>query len=177
MTNRKRSPVHDFWHTRVEGQIRHTIGRHPEWFSLPNARMKGTCIHSLAKRIVGEIVAASKHRGDNAGQHDGFCAPVQIDADAPTVSRRKGRRRVNNVASPMQLTWYDASKAVPEKGGSIPYLVVYESGDGKVKVTIAVWAGPEIGWKFLIRRYKNARSDRVKYWAAYPSPPGVAAYE
>lgn len=54
---RKQTPAHDFWHKRVEGQIRHTIGRHPEWFNLNERFSKKSCINSLAKRIVGEILA------------------------------------------------------------------------------------------------------------------------
>lgn len=54
---RKHSPLHDKWHKRVEGQIRHTINQHPEWFCLKDAIIKDICINSLAKRIVGEIVS------------------------------------------------------------------------------------------------------------------------
>lgn len=57
MTQRKHSPAHDRWHKIVEGQIRHTMGRHPEWFTFKDAREKQNCVNSLAKRIVGEIVA------------------------------------------------------------------------------------------------------------------------
>lgn len=56
---RKHSPAHDFWHRRVEGQIRHTIGQHPEWFCFASEHQKQTAVNSLAKRIVGEIVAAA----------------------------------------------------------------------------------------------------------------------
>src|SRR5438270_592784 len=74
MPRRKQSSLHDFWHPRVEGQIKHTIGRHPEWFRLPpKTSAKQDCISSLAKRIVGEIVAATT-RGDNAGLHESNCA-------------------------------------------------------------------------------------------------------
>lgn len=59
MTQRKHSPEHDFWTPRVEGQIRHTIGQHPEWFTFKTEFEKRTLVNSLAKRIVGEIVAAS----------------------------------------------------------------------------------------------------------------------
>lgn len=57
---RKHSPEHDFWHRRVEGQIRHTIGQHPEWFNFPHSYDKKHCVNSLAKRIVGEILAVVK---------------------------------------------------------------------------------------------------------------------
>lgn len=54
---RKISPLHDKWHKRVEGQIRDCIFHHPNWFNFKNERIKNTCINSLAKRIVGEIIA------------------------------------------------------------------------------------------------------------------------
>lgn len=54
---RKFTPEHNFWHRRVEGQIRHTMGRHPEWFNFKNPTDQNHCINSLAKRIVGEILA------------------------------------------------------------------------------------------------------------------------
>lgn len=47
------SPLHKKWHKRVEGQIRDTIHSHPEWFQGDIERMT----NSLAKRIVGEIIA------------------------------------------------------------------------------------------------------------------------
>lgn len=56
--NRKHTPIHDFWHRRVEGQIQHTINCHPEWFSFRDERERKACINSLGKRILGEIVAA-----------------------------------------------------------------------------------------------------------------------
>lgn len=57
MTARKQGPIYDKWHRRVEGQIRHTIGQHPEWFNFESEVHKRSCIIGLAKRIVGEIVA------------------------------------------------------------------------------------------------------------------------
>jgi hypothetical protein len=59
VTNRKHTPIHDFWHRRVEGQIRDAIYSHPEWFNVKSETQKRTLVNSLAKRIVGEIVAAS----------------------------------------------------------------------------------------------------------------------
>lgn len=56
MTMRKYSPAHDFWTPRVEGQIRDCLYAHPEWFSVKE-NQKRHFINSLAKRIVGEIVA------------------------------------------------------------------------------------------------------------------------
>lgn len=57
MTKRKYSPAHDFWHPRIEGQIKHTIGQHPDWFNFKNKNQKQDCINSLAKRIVGQVLA------------------------------------------------------------------------------------------------------------------------
>lgn len=57
MTKRKFTPAHDYWHRRVEGQIRDCMYSHPEWFSLVDGRSKEDCVNSLAKRIVGEILA------------------------------------------------------------------------------------------------------------------------
>lgn len=54
---RKDTPDHDFWHPRVEGQIRDVISAHPRWFSFTSEGDKKTFVNSLAKRIVGEIVA------------------------------------------------------------------------------------------------------------------------
>jgi len=55
MTLRKHSPLHDKWHRRVEGQIRDCIHNHPEWFK--SCKDHKRMVNSLAKRIVGEIVA------------------------------------------------------------------------------------------------------------------------
>jgi hypothetical protein len=57
MTMRKHTPMHDFWHRKVEGQIRDAIHHHPEWFNFPTPVNRNACINGLAKRIVGEIVA------------------------------------------------------------------------------------------------------------------------
>lgn len=56
---RKYGPLHDKWHRRVEGQIRHTINTHPKWFNFQDDRDKAACVNSLTKRIVGEIIADS----------------------------------------------------------------------------------------------------------------------
>lgn len=73
MTMRKQGPLYDIWHRRVEGQIRHTMNCHPEWFERIPKRDVVFFVNSLAKRIVGEIVAASKS-GDNLPLHDVHCA-------------------------------------------------------------------------------------------------------
>lgn len=60
MTLRKSTPLHDKWRRRVEGQIKNCINNHPEWFRFKSDAQKLCCINSLAKRIVGEIVADVK---------------------------------------------------------------------------------------------------------------------
>lgn len=50
---RKYTRAHQFWHPRVEGQIRDCMHKHPEFFR----RTDDVVVNSLAKRIVGEIVA------------------------------------------------------------------------------------------------------------------------
>lgn len=57
MTKRKHTPLHDRWHRRVEGQIRDAMQAHPEWFNVTSDRQREVIVNSLAKRIVGEIVA------------------------------------------------------------------------------------------------------------------------
>lgn len=52
-------PEYLFWRKRIEGQIRHTIREHPEWFNLSNEEIRDRCIRSTAKRIIGEIVAGT----------------------------------------------------------------------------------------------------------------------
>jgi hypothetical protein len=58
VTRRRHTPLHDFWHPRVEGQIRDAIHSHPEWFNLRSEGEKRTMVNSVAERIVGEIAAA-----------------------------------------------------------------------------------------------------------------------
>ncbi len=56
---RKMTPLHNRWHRIVEGQIRDCVQAHPKWFNFKDDTDKKTCVNSLAKRIVGEIVAGS----------------------------------------------------------------------------------------------------------------------
>lgn len=95
MTRRKHSPVHDFWHPRIEGQIRHTIGQHPRWFRFnQKSSDERDCINSLAKRIVGEIVAAYRS-GDKTDSNDANCKNQGNVANAVTVSRQGGAPETN----------------------------------------------------------------------------------
>lgn len=60
MTARTYSPLHDKWHPRVEGQIKDCMNKHPDWFAhIPKGEIYWF-VNSLAKRIVGEIVADEK---------------------------------------------------------------------------------------------------------------------
>lgn len=96
MTARKHSPAHDFWHPRVEGQIRHTIGRHPEWFGALSSANRVKFVNSLAKRIVGEIVACDQG-GRDAGRVAENCEPggsggvVTMPPDARPMVQSVGR--------------------------------------------------------------------------------------
>ena len=65
-SNKPIPPAYSFWRKRIEGQIRHTIHEHPEWFNLPDEETRDRCIRSTAKRIIGEIVAGTGP-GDSAG--------------------------------------------------------------------------------------------------------------
>ena len=65
-TSKPIPPAYEFWRRRIEGQIRHTIYEHPEWFNLPDEEERDRCVRSTAKRIIGEIVAGTV-TGDNSG--------------------------------------------------------------------------------------------------------------
>lgn len=57
----KDTPAHIKWHRRVEGQIRDCMHHHPELFNTAlDMHQKNTLVNSLAKRIVGEIIAAGR---------------------------------------------------------------------------------------------------------------------
>ena len=57
MTKRTYSPLHDFWHRKIEGQIRDCMNGHPDWFRVRDQMHREQIVNSLAKRIVGEIIA------------------------------------------------------------------------------------------------------------------------
>ena len=54
---RYKSPEHEQWHRRVEGQIRDCMHMHPRWFKDIAEEDRKNFRRSLAKRIVGEILA------------------------------------------------------------------------------------------------------------------------
>jgi hypothetical protein len=82
MSGRKHTPLHDFWHRRVEGQIRDAIHSHPEWFNVTSESQKRTLVNSLTKRIVGEIVAAVGVAAERAG----------VGSNCPSASGSGGGR-------------------------------------------------------------------------------------
>jgi hypothetical protein len=79
VTRRKHTPIHDFWHPRVEGQIRDAIHSHPEWFNLTSDGQTRTMVNSLAKRIVGEIAAVCPVAAKPAGVADLCPSPEGSD--------------------------------------------------------------------------------------------------
>lgn len=88
MANRRKSAVRDFWRPRIEGQILDTIRAHPEWFNASTESKASTIVASLAKSIVGEIVAVelftaatSVTGGDNCSQPG--VRVVESNCDAP----------------------------------------------------------------------------------------------
>ena len=54
---RYKSPEHEQWHRRIEGQIRDCMHHHPRWFKGVTEDDRANFTRSLAKRIVGEILA------------------------------------------------------------------------------------------------------------------------
>lgn len=46
-----------FWKKRIEGQIRHTMFEHPEFFT--GIAYENNLVGRMAKRIIGEIVAGT----------------------------------------------------------------------------------------------------------------------
>jgi hypothetical protein len=80
-------PEYLFWRKRVEGQIRHTINDHPEWFNLPDDEAYGRCVRGMAKRIIGEIVAVTAS-GDSMRRHETglVCCAKNDGAQVPSAS-------------------------------------------------------------------------------------------
>lgn len=78
----KYPPEYLFWRKRIEGQIRHTMYEHPEFFTQEAYGEKGL-VDRMAKRLIGEIVAAIG-RGDNSGE----CATQSAFSE---IARRGGR--------------------------------------------------------------------------------------
>lgn len=72
-----------YWRNRVEGQIRHAINEHPEWFNLPTQKDRDRCVRSVAKRIIGEIVAGST-TGNSQGSDANGCVSALSECGAST---------------------------------------------------------------------------------------------
>lgn len=53
------------WNKRIAGQVRDCARQHPDYF---NAERLETCINSLTKRIVGEVMAAQKREAKALGK-------------------------------------------------------------------------------------------------------------
>jgi hypothetical protein len=66
MTQHRKSPEHDFWHRRIEPAILETIKAHPDWFVIRVDEDRRVIVNSLAKRIVGHVVAAVRERHGEA---------------------------------------------------------------------------------------------------------------
>ncbi len=90
MTKRKHTPLHDFWHPRVEGQIRDAIHSHPEWFRFKDATERDWLINSLAKRIVGEIAAVSTMAAVRPGVAGNCSCDVASSGGCTTAAGREG---------------------------------------------------------------------------------------
>lgn len=100
MTARKRTPLHDFWYPRIDGQILHTMNCHPGWFVWSNKKQKLTIINSLSKRIVGEIVAASM-RGNNLHVNAVMCEHEEKESDV-VIGLHSIRRGMLDLCPPLQ---------------------------------------------------------------------------
>lgn len=84
------SPIHAKWHRRVEGQINHTINTHPKWFVFKDKHDRVDCVNSLAKRIVGEIVAAPMLANSRAMDDDLCPQPVNLALGEPDKLENSG---------------------------------------------------------------------------------------
>lgn len=56
-TTKPIDPRYQAWRSRIEGQIKHAMNEHPEWFRYENQEEKKRICRSIGKRIIGEIVA------------------------------------------------------------------------------------------------------------------------
>lgn len=97
---KKIKPEYEAWRRRIEGQIRHTINDHPEWFNLPDAEIKDRCIRSTAKRIIGEIVAGST-TGKNIGLNESRIVTLDYIHDVQVRVRHEGGDGAKTSAIPI----------------------------------------------------------------------------
>jgi hypothetical protein len=58
--NARRRALVAFWRPRVEGQLRDVMFAHPDWFTDKARRNERSIVRSIAKRIIGEIVAEER---------------------------------------------------------------------------------------------------------------------
>jgi hypothetical protein len=59
MQSKPIKPEYQAWRKRIEGQLRHAMNEHPEWFNVPTREIKDRAIRSIGKRVIGEIVAGT----------------------------------------------------------------------------------------------------------------------
>jgi len=87
MTKAKYLPEYLFWRRRIEGQIKHMINEHPEYFNFGNDVARGKCIRSMAKRIIGEIVAG-RFTGNNPAEGERIALGSEPECGATARSCR-----------------------------------------------------------------------------------------
>jgi hypothetical protein len=88
MTLRKHSPAHDFWHPRVESQIRETMRVHARWFVFRDDGDRHRCI------VSAQLTAHSKLRRDGTGMVSTIEEVDTIDERCLKPFETRGRRRV-----------------------------------------------------------------------------------
>lgn len=167
---RKPGPIHDFWHPRVEGQIRDAIYSHPEWFNLRDEAEKRTFVNSLAKRIVGEIAAVS-NMAARSGEVIAVCLPpVAADGGCVPAVSREGGVWHDAPLPRAEGGWIDCRDRLPPvpKRAKGPFLVTYQPERGKPFVTTAFFT--PIGWIFQVNRLRRGLSERVTHWQEFPDP-------
>lgn len=98
----------------MEGQVRHTIHEHPEWFNLPNKEVYNKCVNGIAKRIIGEIIAGTGPGNDtnrsgtwtalNSSEEDSGMSPgISGGEDATGVSSSSETYRSLPLGQPFQI--------------------------------------------------------------------------
>lgn len=101
----KYKPEYLFWRKRIEGQIRHTMNEHPEYFT--ELAYTDNMIGSMAKRIIGEIVA-----GIAAGNNHSVDAKTSVCTDEKNALEcflmYRGRSMVRSTVEPPFITKMNA---------------------------------------------------------------------
>jgi hypothetical protein len=168
---RKKTLIHDFWHPRVEGQIKDAMNAHPEWF----AKTHTTVVRSIAKRIVGEIAAATCGVAAIPNGVASLDCAASVGAGGGslpnTVASREGGGKPPASLLLPKREWIAVKERLPQmpKGASRPMPVVYKAGSNQRRITYAIFT-PK-GWIFPAGKFKNFRSERVTHWMPMPKPP------